>query len=986
MKYIFNVVFLLLSLSIYQVYAATDCTKADASGVIATCRPLPESSVTPAIQVYNPISGIGGNITIVTPPNIFSVSTTNIGNGSGSITGAGNYIVRSNVTLTATPDSNSTFIGWTPKLCATSFTMPNNALTCIANFALKTYRITKSYQPSEGGSVTCTPPDNILHGSNSVCTATANAGYVFADFKGDCSGTNCVLNNVTSNKNVVANFEPKKYSVMMTVNPTGGGSLNCNPNPINHGNNSICTVIANAGYTLTSFNGDCGGTSCILNNITSDKNVVANLSLKNYSVTTTVNPLEGGSIRCNPNPVNHGSDSICSVTANTGYVFTNFSNDCIGANCTLSNVTSNKNTSANFALKKYSIAAITDGKGKIEPASLQLEYGNPAPFRLSPDTGYELDTVTGCGSGTISPQRNSYTIPPISENCQISATFKRKTYKVEISVVPEGSGSVGIPSPIDIKHGEGATFLVTPASGYEIGGVNGCSPDAPSQGNMYTKSPITDNCNITVNFIAKGQISISTVVPQENGSIDPQGKSLDKGESAKFTLIPKIGYEIDTVSGCNGSRDISNNTFTTGKLDDNCQIVASFKAKLYTVSTRVKTDKGGSISPANAQIEYGKSTTFTLIPFTGYEIDREGVDGCSGYLQDAQFTTGLIDANCEVTASFKPIQWAVTGFTNGKGSISPVSQNISNGQQAQFNLMPNTGYEVENVTSNCTGVRSDSIYIINQVTANCSVTVSFKPKSYTIQTNIRPPKAGFIKLTSNSIENGNKIEFSVNPIDGYYVELVRGCKGETILPSNGVYITNPVTEDACILQADFISQKHQIKLTYQYLNGSSRVAYLDAIEHGTSTGFDIPPSEKVDNIIGCGGRLENNHYTTGVITAPCEIVVYYNNSNISQCTTFNLLMRPQVYVACVKVGDAVYEAGMNMISASPKMRFEVDMSTLKNTSLIPNQQCAIFPAPNTANRLKLNCLDLINSRYWVEMSLVDNPDAIQFDLIDFAEN
>jgi hypothetical protein len=57
--------------------------------------------------------------------------------GNGTVNGGGNYAVGTTVNLTATPDANYTFTGWSPSSCANSFVMPNNALTCTATFALK---------------------------------------------------------------------------------------------------------------------------------------------------------------------------------------------------------------------------------------------------------------------------------------------------------------------------------------------------------------------------------------------------------------------------------------------------------------------------------------------------------------------------------------------------------------------------------------------------------------------------------------------------------------------------------------------------------------------------------------------------------------------------------------------------------------------------------------------------------------------------------
>lgn len=108
------------------------------------------------------------------------------------------------------------------------------------------------------------------------------------------------------------------------------------------------------------------------------------------------------------------------------------------------------------------------------------------------------------------------------------------------------------------------------------------------------------------------------------------------------------------------------------------------------------------------------------------------------------------------------------------------------------------------------------------------------------------------------------------------------------------------------------------------------------------------------------------------------------NSNcgvVSQCATFT---PPAVNIPCVNVGGTVYKAGMNLIATLPTMRFEVDMSSLQPSNLIPNEQCAVFPAPNTLDHLRINCLDL-GDKYWVDLKLV-NANPIQFDLVNYAKN
>ncbi|MBI3149102.1 MAG: hypothetical protein HYZ17_11385, partial [Betaproteobacteria bacterium] len=220
--------------------------------------------------------------------------------------------------------------------------------------------------PAAGGSTTCTP-DPVNHGGNSICTYTANAGYTFTAWSGDCTGATCDLSNVTTTKTATANFTLNSYAINDSANPAAGGSTTCTPDPVNHGGNSICTYTANAGYTFTAWSGDCTGATCDLSNVTTTKTVTANFTLNSYAINDSANPAAGGSTTCTPNPVGHGASSTCAATPNSGYSFSNWSGDCTGATCTLTNVTAAKSVTAHFTLlgtKSYTGASAT-GSGSI---------------------------------------------------------------------------------------------------------------------------------------------------------------------------------------------------------------------------------------------------------------------------------------------------------------------------------------------------------------------------------------------------------------------------------------------------------------------------------------------------------------------------------------------------------------------------------------------------------------------------------------------
>ena len=149
-----------------------------------------------------------------------------------------------------------------------------------ATVTVPTYHIAASVNDPAAGSVACVPP-SVLSGASSTCTATANAGYVFTGWSGDCAGSNqvCTLSGVTADRAVTANFAPA-YNVTASVNNPAGGSAVCVPAVVAAGGSSTCTATANPGYVFTGWSGACSGTNpvCTLSGIAAHQAVTASFA------------------------------------------------------------------------------------------------------------------------------------------------------------------------------------------------------------------------------------------------------------------------------------------------------------------------------------------------------------------------------------------------------------------------------------------------------------------------------------------------------------------------------------------------------------------------------------------------------------------------------------------------------------------------------------------------------------------------------------
>jgi len=119
-------------------------------------------------------------------------------------------------------------------------------------------------------------------------------------------------------------------------------------------------------------------------------------------------------------------------------------------------------------------------------------------------------------------------------------------------------------------------------------------------------------------------------------------------------------------------------------------------------------------------------------------------------------------------------------------------------------------------------------------------------------------------------------------------------------------------------------------------------------------------------------------------TAIFEKITVIVPQTSTQCAPYDIFARPQVFIPCVNIGNTIYQAGLNLFASSPSLRFEVDLNSLVINNLIPTAQCAVFPAPNTLDHLRINCLDIGTDKYWVDLQLIIQPNVVQFDLVNFG--
>lgn len=247
-----------------------------------------------------------------------------------------------------------------------------------------------------------------------------------------------------------------------------------------------------------------------------------------------------------------------------------------GNTYTTSAINENCSVQAFFG-KKFTVAATASANGSVTPALTTVFDGDNTSFTVTPDTGYGIESVTGCGGTLLG---TTYTTSAITSDCSISANFL-PLYKVSISQNVGGQTSV---NEVIVKQGETTSFSLAPNTGYLIDGVTGCS--GTLSGNTYTTGAVTSDCSIAVAFIKGFTVTAITKSldlsdpSKTNGTISPTSTLVKQGSTHNLILSPDSGYAVNSITGCNGT--LTDQVYSTDAISSACQVEVTyyFKAKM----------------------------------------------------------------------------------------------------------------------------------------------------------------------------------------------------------------------------------------------------------------------------------------------------------------------------------------------------------------------------------------------------------------------
>ncbi len=662
----------------------------------------------------------------------------------GSTSGDGNYSYGDNVFVEAVPSFGYKFVDWTvnniPVSTDSSYNfIAESNLNLVANFELKTYVIEITAEPSIGGS---TSGDGIYdYGDSVTVDAIPAIGYKFVDWTIDnifISTDSSYTFAVESDLDLVANFVLKTYSVISSVEPINSGNVT-GDSIYTHGDSATLTAFPSIGYDFINWTEDdieVSSDSIYVFTVTEDKNIISNFELKSLIVTTSAEPIEGGTT-LGDSTYSFGDLVTVKAVKSEGYTFFNWTENGIevstDSNYTFT-LTEDRSLVANFIINSYLIITESDPiQGGITSGGGIFDYDSLVTITATSADGYAFSGWTE--SDTLVSSDSSFTF-----NCRgnqtFTANFSLNQYNVVTSALPVQGGITSGDS--SYAHGAMVTVNANTNMGWKFDywtdGENIISNDS-----NYTFVIFEDKV-LTANFSKRIYNVALTPNPEDGGLLFGSG-NYEYDSLITITATPNIGWNF--ISWVENDTIISADSVISFKLVKNRNLVGNFVKKIYSITTNT--------APSNGGITFGDSlyTHGDLVNISAISDSVNGWDFINWKKNDSIISSQenfsfIASENAELVANFalRTYSLQLSSNPNNAGNANGAG-NFVHGDSVTISAEPVAGMLFANWSEGSINVSSDSIYKF-EIKDNRNLTANFANELFTIISLPEPAEAGVI--------------------------------------------------------------------------------------------------------------------------------------------------------------------------------------------------------------------------------------------------
>ncbi len=177
----------------------------------------------------------------------------------------------------------------------------------------------------------------------------------------------------------------------------------------------------------------------------------------------------------------------------------------------------------------------------------------------------------------------------------------------------------------------------------------------------------------------------------------------------------------------------------------------------------------GSVTEATQNVNYGASATIHINPATGYHIASIDDGGAVSPPYANPYVINNVIANHNVVVTFAIDTFTVNAsVSGGHGTVTEATQSVNYGGSATIHINPATGYHIASINDGgAVSAPYPNPYVINSVTANHNVVVTFIRNDCTIAATADPQDGGTIS-GAGGCSYGDPILLHASPNTGYH--------------------------------------------------------------------------------------------------------------------------------------------------------------------------------------------------------------------------
>ena len=289
-------------------------------------------------------------------------------------------------------------------------------------------------------------------------------------------------------------------------------------------------------------------------------------------------------------------------------------------------------------------------------------------------------------------------------------------------------------------------------------------------------------------------VTVNASVAGGRGSVNPVMQTVNSGESATITFTPRKGYHIGSITD-NGSAVPITNPYVIEEVTAKHKVAVTFAPDTLTITASATS--GGSISPSGkVMVNNGANQVFTIAPKSGYHVEEVLVDG-SPVKAATSYTFTNVTADHTISASFAIDTLTVNAkVSGGHGSLSPVSQTVSSGTSAAITITPDTGYHIASITDNGSPAPITNPYVIEEVTDNHTVVVTFAMDAFTVNASVSEGH-GSVSPVAQTVNPDTSATITFTPRKGYYIASI--TDNGTSVPITNPYVIEEVTDNHTVV-------------------------------------------------------------------------------------------------------------------------------------------------------------------------------------------